>query len=123
MAKHNELGQWGEQIAREYLISQGYTVVDGNLHIGHKELDIVATKDNLMVFVEVKTRSHSLDDALDSVDSRKILRIVRAADSFMGRFTVPYEYRFDIIAVIGTPETGHTLHHYPDAFMPPLMTY
>jgi len=123
MARHNELGEWGEQLAREYLMANGYTVIDNNLHVGHKELDIVATKDNRMVFVEVKTRSSNLDDALDAVDSRKILKIVRAADSFMQRFTAPFEYRFDIIAVIGTPDGGHTLHHYPDAFMPPLMTY
>lgn len=123
MARHNELGEWGEQIAREYLISQGYTVIDRNLHVGHKEIDIIATKDKWMVFVEVKTRSKELEDALDAVDSRKMLRMVRAADAFMQRYSVPYEYRFDIIAVIGNPLSGHTLHHFPDAFMPPLMTY
>ncbi len=75
MARHNDLGEWGERLAREYLIANGYTVIDNNLHVGHKELDIVATKDNRMVFVEVKTRSSNLDDALDAVDSRKILKI------------------------------------------------
>lgn len=123
MARHNELGAWGERLAREYLISKGYTLVDENLHVGHNELDIIATKDKWMVFVEVKTRSRGLDEAVEAVDSRKIARMVRAADAVLRQYTVPYEYRFDVIAVIGTPEGEHRLYHYPDAFMPPLMTY
>lgn len=120
MAKHNELGQWGEQLAREHLIRLGYSIMEQNIHSGRKEIDLVATKGNRMVFVEVKTRSHSLDDALDAVDEKKIRRIVRAADSIMSRFTMPFEYQFDIIAVVGTPQAGHELHHFPDAFFPPL---
>ena len=120
MAKHNELGAWGEQLARDYMIAQGYAVMEQNEHVGHKELDIVAVKGTVMAFVEVKIRVTSLEDALDAVDTKKINRLVRAADSFLQRFTAPYEYRFDIIAIVGTPETGHTLTHLEDAFFPPL---
>ena len=38
MAKHNELGAWGEQLARDYMIAQGYAVMEQNEHVGHKEL-------------------------------------------------------------------------------------
>lgn len=120
MAKHNELGEWGERLAREYLIVNGYSIMDHNLHLGRKEVDIIATKGNRMVFVEVKTRASGLDEALEAVDDKKIRRLVRAADSVLGRMTLPFEYQFDIIAIIGTPEGGHELHHYPDAFFPPL---
>ncbi|MCM1348990.1 MAG: YraN family protein [Firmicutes bacterium] len=120
MAQHNELGQWGEQLAREYLVTHGYKVMEHNAHVGHKEIDIVATRGNRMVFVEVKTRRENLGEALDAVDAKKIRRLVRAANSFLQRFNAPWEYQFDIIAVIGTPQAGHTLHHYPDAFFPPL---
>ncbi|MDE6100846.1 MAG: YraN family protein [Paramuribaculum sp.] len=120
MARHNDLGAWGEQIAREHLIAAGYKVMERNSRISRSELDIIAVKDKLMIFVEVKTRSTNLDDALDAIDEKKIRRIVRAADSFLQRFSIPFEYRFDIIAVIGSPESGHTLTHIPDAFFPPL---
>lgn len=120
MAKHNDIGQWGEQLARDYLLTHGYTVMSQNAHIGHKELDIIALRGNRMIFVEVKTRTQNLDDALDAIDEKKINRIVRAADSFLQQFTAPYEYQFDIIAIVGTPETGHTLTHIEDAFFPPL---
>lgn len=123
MARHNNLGRWGEQLAREYLISNGYTVMEQNTHVGHKEIDIVAVKGTRMIFIEVKTRSSSLDEAIEAIDEHKIRRIVRAADSFIQRFSAPYEYQFDVIAIVGTPETGHSITHYEDAFFPPLQTY
>lgn len=120
LATHNDLGAWGEQIARDHLIAEGYKVMERNSRVAAGEIDIIAVKGNRMIFVEVKTRSTNLDDALDAIDDKKIRRIVRAADSFLQRFSIPYEYRFDIIAVIGSPEKGHTLTHIPDAFFPPL---
>lgn len=120
MAQHNDLGQWGEQIARDYLIGLGYTIVNSNMHVGHKEIDIVATKGPRMIFVEVKTRAHSLDEALDAIDEKKMQRIIRAAKAILCRYSTHYEAQFDVVAVVGTPETGHTVTHLPDAFYPPL---
>lgn len=120
MAKHNDTGKWGEEIAREYLISKGYAVMERNVHIGHKELDIVAMKVDRIIFVEVKTRSTDFSDPLDSVDDKKIRRIVRAADTFIRSHNIPHEAQFDVIAIIGSPGRGYTLEHYPDAFRPPL---
>lgn len=120
MAQHNNLGAWGEQTAREYLRSKGYSVYDKNIHIGHKELDMVAIHGSRIVFVEVKTRTTDFKDPLDAVDSKKIARIVRGADSFLREHSLPHEAQFDIIVIIGTPETGYTLDHYEDAFFAPL---
>lgn len=120
MANHNELGEWGEQLARDYLLTNGYTLLEHNLHVGRKEVDIVAVKGSVMAFIEVKTRSSDLASAIEAVDSKKMRRIVRAADSILAAQSLPFEYRFDIIAVIGTPCTGHELHHITDAFMPTL---
>ena len=123
MAGHNELGEWGENIAREYLMGQGYTVLDKNTHIGHKEIDIIAIKGVRMVFVEVKTRTSGIEEALDAVDNKKIRRMVKAADSFMQRYTAPYEYQFDIIAIAVKPDGTYIIEHFPDAFFPPLNGY
>lgn len=120
MANHNELGEWGERIAREYLMTRGYTLLEQNLHVGHKEIDIVALKGSTMAFIEVKTRQSDLQQAVEAVDSKKMRRMIKAADSILASFTMPFEYRFDIIAVIGSPETSHEVHHITDAFMPGL---
>ena len=120
MAKHNDIGAWGEQLARNYLRANGYTVMEKNLHIQHKEIDIIATKDDRIIFVEVKTRTTDFMDPLEAVDARKIRFICRAADQFMRAHDTPHEPQFDIIVIVGTPTTTHTLTHYEDAFLPPL---
>lgn len=120
MAIHNELGEWGERVAREYLVSRGYTVLDSNTHVGHKEIDVIAIKGIRMIFVEVKTRTSGVEEAIEAVDSKKIRRMVRAADSFMQRYEAPYEYQFDIIAIAVKPDGTYDLEHLEDAFFPPL---
>lgn len=120
MASHNDLGKWGEQMAREYLIAQGYAIAEENRHLGHKEVDLIAIKDGIIAFVEVKTRHDNFLDPADAIDSKKIHNIVRAADSYIRQTQSRLNPRFDVILIIGTPDTSHTLEHIPDAFFPPL---
>lgn len=120
MARHNQIGEWGEQVCREYLTARGYAVMEHNVHMGHKELDIVAMKGDRIIFVEVKTRSTDLTDPAEAIDRRKISRIVSAANSFLTSHEYPHEAQFDVMIVIGTPGTGYSIEHIPDAFMPPL---
>ena len=120
MGQHNKLGSWGEEMARDYLVSQGYAIMEQNQRIGHKEIDIIAIKGNRIIFVEVKTRSTDFIDPADAVDSKKIARLAKAADRFIQAYDIRQEPQFDIITVIGTPETDYKLTHYPDAFFPPL---
>ena len=54
MAYHNDFGAQGEDIAIDYLRSKGYVILDRNWRSGHKEIDIVARKDDIVVFVEVR---------------------------------------------------------------------
>ncbi|MDE6280111.1 MAG: YraN family protein [Paramuribaculum sp.] len=120
MAKHNTLGRWGEQIAREYLIADGYAIFAVDKNMVFTDIDIVAMKDNEVAFVEVKTRRESSTDPEEVVDKRKRARMVRAADMLIRSYKLLHEPRYDIIIVNGSPETGHTVTHYPDAFLPPL---
>lgn len=57
MAKHNNTGKEGELLAQKHLQSLGYEILHTNWVCNKNELDIVATKDNLLVIVEVKSRS------------------------------------------------------------------
>lgn len=124
MARHNELGKWGEQIAVDLLVTKGYAIVERNWRAGNLEVDIVAMKDNRIVFVEVKTRSSEFVDPLDAIDRRRVSRIVRAANSYVKAYNIPHEVQFDVIIIIGTPESGNMpqVEHIPDAFLPPLRT-
>ena len=119
MAQHNETGQWGENIACEKLITEGYTICHRNIHIGHYELDIIATKGNRIIFVEVKTRTNPTHDPLEAIDNKKIARMTRAANAFVIAHNIPHEVQFDIITISGTPD-NYTLEHISDAFTAPL---
>lgn len=120
MARHNSTGSWGEQIASELLTSKGYAILHRNWRSGHYELDIVAMKDSRIVFVEVKTRSSDFLDPTHAIDRKKIMRIIRSADSYINSFNIPHEYQFDIINIIGTQEE-YTVEHIPDAFLAPIL--
>lgn len=119
MAAHNELGKWGEQVAREYLLVNGYTLAAEDLRVGRVEVDIIAFKGQSVCFVEVKTRSTDFVDPADAVDKKKQRRMVRAADSWVRSNKIPHDPQFDLILITGTPE-AYTLEHIPDAFLPSL---
>lgn len=121
MAQHNITGQWGEDVACENLIIKGYTICERNYRIGHYELDIVAMKGNRIVFIEVKTRTYLDSDPLDAIDGKKILRMVRAANTYIKQHNIPHEVQFDVVSIVGTPD-NYLFEHIPDAFFAPLTT-
>ena len=120
MAKHLILGQKGEDIAADYLERHGYIILDRNWRCGHKELDLVVTKDNTVVFVEVKTRS-SLDwgDPYEAVTDRKIRRIVNSADAYIRFNCIDMDARFDIISIV-VDGGVFKIEHIEQAFLPPV---
>ena len=122
MARHNQTGRWGEDIATEYLVSQGYAIAERNWRCGHYEIDIIAYKGSRIVFVEVKTRSNDEDDPLEAVDKNKTLRLIRAAVAYVNTYDIDHEIQFDLIAINGTPSDYH-IEHLEDAFDPPFKSY
>ena len=121
MARHNELGKRGEDIAVEYLQKQGYVIRERGWRAGHCEIDIIAiTPDMLtLVFVEVKTRmSNELIAPELAVNRAKILNIARAADRYVKMHSSDEELRFDIITIVGA---DFKVEHIADAFNPLLL--
>lgn len=121
MALHNKVGKWGENVAVDFLRVNGYAIMETNWQMGRYEIDIVATKGNRIIFVEVKTRTDDDFDPLDAVDRRKKQHMVRSADAFLRIKELPYEVQYDIITIIGTPH-NYSLDHIPDAFVPSVTT-
>ncbi len=124
MAWHNDLGHKGEDMAAEYLQQKGYCILCRNwMNKGHKELDIVATKDEVVVFVEVKTRRvGSATTPVSAVDGRKQHRILLAADSYLKAYHIDYPSRFDVVCIIYNDESSR-VEHIEDAFRPRLKCY
>lgn len=118
MAEHTDLGKKGEEIAAIYLSGKGYKIIERNWRTGKDEIDIIASKDNFLIIVEVKTRSSNLfGEPEESVDDKKQRFLIRAADEYVNQKEVDNEIRFDIISVI-IEDNKHTIRHIEDAFYP-----
>jgi putative endonuclease len=108
MAAHNQLGQKGEQMAEAYFQSRDYTILHRNWRHMHLEVDIIATKGKLLHFIEVKIRSsqkHGLPE--DSVTTKKLNYLMKAADAFLYLHPQYKLIQFDILAITltdGEPE-------------------
>lgn len=118
MAKHTALGKEGEDRACAFLQRRGYRILGRNVRSGGVEIDIVASRPRLLVFVEVKTRSSRRAGLPEeSVDARKCARIVRGAASWLHEQARSFEQvRFDVIACESSKEHGWRLRHIQDAF-------
>jgi putative endonuclease len=108
------VGRWGEDAAAQYLAANGYTVLARNVHGAHGEIDIVASKDGLLVFVEVKTRSsHTFAYPEDSVTRRKQAYMLSAAEDYLqGHPESGDSWQFDVIAVEGKPGGKAQIAHF-----------
>lgn len=116
MAKHNNLGAEGEAIARRHLEDNGYLILESNWRVGHLEADIIASKDNLIVFIEVKTRtSENYGDPEEFVDRKKRQSYIKLANAYILKNNRHEEARFDIISVI-INEQGTKVKHLVNAF-------
>ena len=121
MARHNDTGKWGEELATEMLRGKGYTIIERDWHSGHRDIDIIARSPDLrtIVFVEVKTRATDvITKPEEAVDRRKIRNIGMAADSYVKMLNVLDELRFDVISVIGGTKETAQVEHIVDAFNP-----
>ena len=118
MSKASELGIIGEELAANTLAAKGFTILhrNWNLHKGY-ELDIVAMKDNTVVFCEVKTRkSDSLQKPEDAVNKRKQQHIIKAANFYIKYYHIDTIIRFDIISIVYKNEREYQVEHIENAF-------
>jgi putative endonuclease len=118
MAEHIELGKKGEEAACEFLTELGYTILERNWKNKFEEIDIIARDGEMLVIVEVKTRSTlSFGNPELSVGLRKQRLLVNAAEAYIVRHNSNLETRFDILSVIMLPY-GPKVTHIPRAFSP-----
>ena len=116
MAKHNELGKKGEQLAVDFLLKNNYAIVERNYRFDKAEVDIIAKKDDILAMIEVKTRSTTdFGDPQDFVKPKQIQRLVKAVDEYVTVNDLDVEVRFDIIAIVKESK-GFNIEHLENAF-------
>ena len=120
------IGRWGEDCAADLLAGEGYRILGRRVRPNrHDEIDLVVRRDDVLVFVEVKTRkTEDFGRPLEAVDRDKRRALVRAAARYLRRLGYPRVYcRFDTVEVIGAPGGKPVVRHIENAFLPahPLM--
>ena len=101
MTKHQLTGQKGEILARQYFESRDYEILHTNWRYGHFELDIIAFKAGKLHFIEVKTLMEgSAGMPEDSVNRKKMLNLIKAAELYMISEHRTGLIQFDVLAIV-----------------------
>ena len=100
MATHNETGKKGEELAASWLEKKGYAILHRNWRHSRYEVDIIATRDNLLHFIEVKTRTNTrFGHPEESVSDKKIENLMEAAGEFMFINQKWQAIQYDILSI------------------------
>jgi putative endonuclease len=113
------IGTQGEEIAAQFLMERGYQIVSRNFHCRFGEVDIIARKNEYLVFVEVKLRKNTEYGApREYVTFTKQKKIKTTAAYYLTFHQENTMVRFDVIEIIAPNGTdyGFTVHHLENAF-------
>ena len=104
MAEHNEIGKIGENLAKTFLMKQGFSILDRNYRIPQGEIDLVAKKDKILHFIEVKSikvrNCHEIESLTirpeDNMTFSKWSKFVLTVQSYLKHKNVPHETRYQV---------------------------
>ena len=117
MAEHNLLGEKGEKLAVEFLVKKGYKILETNYRFRKAEVDVIAQQEEVLVVVEVKTRSTDFfGNPEEFVNQKKIQLLTEAIDNYIQEKDLDLEVRFDIITLI-KQNNSFSIKHFEDAFL------
>ena len=111
MKRYNkDIGKYGEALAYDYLIKKKYKIINKNFQNRYGEIDIIAIKNFVIHFIEVKCRyNKDYGFALDAVNFYKQMKIKKLAKYFINSFNLyQYNIQFDVCEVY--------LNYYNDNF-------
>lgn len=117
MVHNQRIGEFGEILAKNYLTRHGYKIIDSNVKLSYQELDIVALKDDKIVFIEVKTRvSQFYGPAENAFQFTKLERFRRGMEMYISNKNLYVEeVRADLITVdIDHIKKTAKIKHYKD---------
>lgn len=116
---NKDIGSFGEALARDYLISKGYKILNMNFRNKFGEIDIICKKNNLLIFCEIKSRySNSFCSPIESITCYKQKQIIKLSELYLiSKKYYNFNVRYDIIEVIfNTITSSHIINHVQDAF-------
>jgi putative endonuclease len=118
MAAKDILGKAGEKLAAEHLLAEGFQIVERNWRCPRGEIDIIATKGDVLVFVEVKTRSSlRFGHPLEAITAQKLARLRQLAATWCREHPGHSpRIRIDAIGIVAWTRQPIEIDHVPDVF-------
>jgi putative endonuclease len=107
------IGRSYEELAAQFFLDRHYTILHRNYHAGHKEIDLIVQKGNVVAFVEVKSaKTKSMGHPAERVNKKKIANLTQAAQQYLIENKITdTDLRFDVVTFL-----GGKIEHYPAAF-------
>ena len=106
-------GKFGETLAKNFLIKKGYKIIFENFRTKFSEIDLIAEKNNKLIFIEVKYRTNkNFGLAEESINFSKIEKISNAAKIFINNFYRGKckNFQIDVVAINNFDRL--TINHY-----------
>ena len=97
------IGKYGEDIAKNFLIKKGFEIIETNYRYSRiAEIDIIASKNNILHFIEVKTRSQELfGNPMEAITPHKLKQIFSCATEYISKTKKRYKkYQIDAIGIV-----------------------
>ncbi len=109
-----QTGRLGEDIARRYLENNGYQIVEQNYRTRYAEIDLIVRKDDILVFVEVRTKiGDKFGRPEESIDKNKIKRLIRNTLAYRAIRKLDTRFRIDAICIVlDEDRTPLSISHY-----------
>lgn len=112
-----ELGDFGERVAALYLEKKGYKILCRNYRVKGGEIDIIAEKDGIIAFVEVKTRAPDyISGGFEAVTNRKKRLIIKTAEQYSFKHPHELQPRFDAVEIITDGKRVTGFNYVENAF-------
>ncbi|MEX1052354.1 MAG: YraN family protein [Patescibacteria group bacterium] len=112
---NNKTGNIGEKVAANYLLKNGYAIIDKNFRIKLGEIDIIATKNNVIHFIEVKTRSSTFKGfPYEQVNSKKLRKITKVTEYYSKiKKLTEFKHSIDIVSIeLDNQYSNHVIKIY-----------
>jgi len=114
--KHNQrIGKWGEETAIEHLTQKGFEIIGHNIRTPYGEIDIIAKQNDIVVFVEVKTRtSNTMGLPEEAITARKREHMIACAEHYTTENKID-NWRIDVVSIEGKPGVEPVITYFENA--------
>jgi putative endonuclease len=117
MNSNLDIGEFGEDLAYEYLESKGFEILERNWRYGHWEIDLIAKEGQTTVFVEVKTRKSTTYGMPEEGLTKKKLKSIIAAGTEYLQKNPNWDIRYDCISILLQGKKVKDLLHIKDIYV------